>query len=71
MRTADDIGIAGGALALAVLKHMVYTGSLSLEDAKIILADAQKRLTAFPDGAEAARMIGEISERVHKEETYF
>ncbi len=71
MRTGDDIGIAGGALALAFLKHMIYTGSLSLGEAKTILADAQKRLTAFPDGAEAARMIGEISERVHKEESSF
>ena len=43
---------------------MIYTSFLSLEGAKAILTDFQKRLIAFPDGAEAARMIGEISERI-------
>ena len=43
---------------------MIYTSFLSLEGAKAILAYAQKRPFAFPDGAEAGRMIGEISERI-------
>jgi len=64
MRTAADIGLEGGAIVARPHKYMIYTGFLSLEGAKAILTDFQKRLIAFPDGAEAARMIGEISERI-------
>ncbi len=71
MRTAADIGIVGGAIALATVKYLIYKGSLSPEEVKVILTDAQKRLTGFPDGAEAARMVGEIYERLVKEEEQF
>ncbi len=71
MRTAEDIGIAGGAIALALMKHLIFTGALSLDAAQTILADAQKRLIDYPDGAEATRMIAEVSERITKEQEYF
>jgi cyanophycinase-like exopeptidase len=71
MRTAEDIGIAGGAIAAALMKHLIFTGGLSLDAAQAILADAQKRLVGFPDGAEATRVIAEASERIAKEGEYF
>jgi hypothetical protein len=71
MRTATDIGMAGGAIALALAKYLIYKGTLSPAEGKVILADAKKRLADFPDGTEATRMIGELYERVVKEEEYF
>ena len=71
MRTAADIGMAGGAIALALAKHLVYTGAVPPEAIKTILVDAKKRLTDVPDGAEATRMLEEIYERVIKEIEYF
>ena len=71
MRTAADIGMAGGAVAHALTKYLIFSGVLSLEQAKIILADAKKRLAEFPDGSEATRMIEEVYERVVNEEEYF
>jgi hypothetical protein len=71
MRTAADIGMAGGAIAAALTKYLIYKGVLSLEEAKVILADAKKRLADFPDGAEATRMIDEVHERVVNDEEYF
>jgi polyhydroxyalkanoate synthesis regulator phasin len=71
MRTAADIGMAGGAIALALVKHLIYKGDLTLEEAKVILTDAQKRLIDFPDGVESARMLREIYEKVVKEAEYF
>jgi uncharacterized protein (DUF1786 family) len=72
MRTAADIGMGGGAIALALIKHLNYKGVINLEETKLILADAKKRLADFPDGAEATRMIVEIYERiVNEQEEYF
>ena len=71
MRTAADIGVAGGAIALALAKYLVFTGALPAEATETILADAKKRLTDFPDGAEATRMLEEMYEMVVKEMEYF
>ena len=71
MRTAADIGMAGGAIALALAKYLVFTGALPPEATKTILADAKERLTDFPDGAEAIHMLEEMYERVVKEIEYF
>ena len=71
MRTAADIGMAGGAIAAALTKYLIYKGVLNLEEAKVILADAKKRLAEFPDGSEATRMIEEVYQRVVNEEEYF
>jgi hypothetical protein len=71
MRTAADIGIVGSAIALALAKYLIYKGTLSPAEAKVILIDAKKRLADFPDGVEATRMIGELYERLVKEEEYF
>ena len=50
MRTAADIGLEGGAIVARPHKYMIYTGFLSLEGAKAILADTQKRPLPSPMG---------------------
>ena len=71
MRTAADIGMAGGAIALALVKYLIYNGDLSPTQAKAIMTDAQKGLTDFPDSVEAARVIRDIYERIDKAEENF
>ena len=48
MRTAADIGMAGGAIALALVKYLIYNGDLSPTQAKAIMTDAQKGSLTFP-----------------------
>jgi hypothetical protein len=60
MRKSVDVGIGGGAIALALILHLIKNNSITADDARSILSDAQKRATAFPDGTEGARIISEI-----------
>lgn len=66
MRTANDIGIGGGAIAVALMDHLIKSGFLTAEAARAILTDAQKRAMIFPDGIEGARVVGEIYGTVPK-----
>ena len=60
MRTGNDIAIAGGAVALALIDHLVKSGKLTTDDAKAILTAAQARVRIFPTENEAALVVGEI-----------
>jgi len=64
MRTASDLGIGGGAVALILIDHLVDAKVLTADDAKAVLAKAQKLAGTFTEGVEGARVIGEIYGRL-------
>ena len=67
VRTANHFAIAGGALSAALIDALVKNGSLSSDEASLVIRDAQNRLGSFigpgtvgTDAAEASRIIGEL-----------
>jgi len=63
--------MVGGAIALALAKSLIYKGTLSPEEAKVIFAGAEKRLAGLSDAGEANRIIEELHERLVKKQDFF
>ena len=60
---AVGMGIAGGAIAAALLDHLVAKGVLSSEDRQSVLEDAMYRAAMYTgtfDGLEASKVIGAL-----------
>ena len=62
---AVGMGIAGGAIAAALLDHLVAKGVLSGEERQVVLEDAMYRAAMYTgtfDGLEATKVIGALLE---------
>jgi hypothetical protein len=75
MRSANAIGIAGGAVAAALIAALIKKNFFTPEEARAILGDAQAKLMPFvkpptggtaDDAAEGARIIGEMYTMIPK-----
>jgi hypothetical protein len=75
MRTANAIGIAGGAVAAALIAALIKKNFFTPDEARAILGDAQAKLMPFvkpptggtaDDAAEGARIIGEMYTMIPK-----
>jgi len=66
--TAADVGMVGGAVALARAKSLIYKGTLGPAEAKVIFAGAEKWLIGLSDFGEASWIIEELYERLVKTE---
>jgi polyhydroxyalkanoate synthesis regulator phasin len=64
---AVGMGIAGGAIAAALLDHLVAKGVLSADERQTVLEDAMYRAAMYTgtfDGLEATKVIGALLETV-------
>jgi len=71
MRTAADLGTGGGAIALALIDHLINSNFLTPDDAKgHSLLTPQNRSASFPDGIEGASRVERFTGRSPKTGRY-
>jgi len=65
----SNLGLAGGAVAMAMIDKLVELKVINRADALDVLATAQKRLVALrtTEAAQAARIIGDVYAKLLKD----
>jgi len=64
MHNANVVAIAGGAISVALVNHLIAIGILNAEAAKGIFAEATKSIQPFaendPDALQAIRLVANL-----------